>query len=97
MQKIEKIKIKLKKLEPLLKEKFKVKRIGIFGSYARGEAGDKSDLDILVEFCEPVGLFNFLELENFLAQKAGLKVDLIMKDTLKLRIKDRILNEVVYV
>ena len=42
-----------------LKEKFKVKTIGVFGSYVRGEQKKKSDVDVLVEFEEPVGLFEF--------------------------------------
>ena len=91
------IKEKLYKLEYLLKKKFKVKKIGIFGSYLKGEQKKGSDLDLLVEFSEPIGLFDFIGLEDFLTQKLEVKVDLIMKDALKLRIKDRILRDVVYV
>jgi len=57
----------------------------------------KSDLDILVEFSEPIGLFKFVELEDFLSQELNLKVDLVMKDALKPRIKDAILKEAIYV
>lgn len=71
--------------------------IGIFGSYVRGEQKRKSDLDLLVEFSDPPSLFKFVELEDFLSQKLGIKVDLVMKDALKPRIKDSILNEAVYV
>ena len=71
--------------------------IGIFGSYVRGEQKKKSDLDILVEFSEPIGLFKFVELEDFLSQELNLKVDLVMKDALKPRIKDSILKEAIYV
>jgi predicted nucleotidyltransferase len=49
-----------------LREKFKVKTIGVFGSYVRGEQKCSSDVDVLVEFEEPVGLFEFIKLENYL-------------------------------
>ncbi|MEM3505692.1 MAG: nucleotidyltransferase domain-containing protein, partial [Archaeoglobaceae archaeon] len=50
MKNVEEIKKRLEELKPFLKEKFKVKFIGIFGSYVRGEEKKGSDLDILVEF-----------------------------------------------
>jgi hypothetical protein len=84
-------------LKPEVEEKFKVKRIGFFGSYVRGEQKDTSDLDILVDFYEPISLFRFVELEDFLSQQLGVKVDLVMRDALKPRIKDNILNEAIYV
>jgi predicted nucleotidyltransferase len=88
---------RLEQLKPLLADRFKVQTIGIFGSYVRGEQKNKSDLDILVEFSEPIGLFKFVELEDFLSQELNLKVDLVMKDALKPRIKDSILKEAIYV
>ena len=63
----------------------------------RGEQKSSSDLDILVDFFEPISLFRFIELENFLSEKLSVKVDLAMQDALKPRIKDRILNEAIYV
>ncbi len=80
----------------LLKEKFKVKDIGIFGSFSRKEQKPTSDLDILVEFDETIGLFDFIRLKYFLTEIIGVKVDLVMKDTLKPRLKDKILKEVLY-
>ena len=59
------------------------------------ESKRNSDLDILVEFNETIDLFEFIKLENYLTEILGCKVDLVMKDTLKPRIKDRILNEAV--
>jgi len=88
---------RLQLLKPDLKEKFKVKTIGLFGSYAKGEQKEKSDLDILVDFYESISLFRFIELEDFLSQQLGVKVDLVMKDALKSRIKDCILKEAIYV
>jgi predicted nucleotidyltransferase len=51
----------------------------------------------LVDFYEPISLFKFIELEDFLSQHLGVKVDLVMKDALKSRIKDSILKEAIYV
>jgi uncharacterized protein len=95
--KIEEFKPKVEALKPVLAERFKVETIGLFGSYVRGEQKKKSDLDVLVEFSEPISLFKFIELEDFLSDSLGVKVDLVMKDSLKPRIKDSILNEAVYV
>ncbi len=78
-------------------ENYKVKEIGIFGSYVRGEQQEKSDLDILVEFYETIGLFKFVALERYLSQLLGVKVDLVMKSALKPRIGRRILKEVNYI
>ena len=71
-------------------------RIGYFGSSATGRQTDESDLDILVEFSQPIG-WEFFTLEKFLEKEFGLRVDLITKGALKERIKRPILNEVKYV
>ena len=97
MKSLDEIKLQVQALKPVLKKRFKVETIGIFGSYVRGEQKRNSDVDILVEFSDPPSLFEFVELEDFLSQKLGIKVDLVMKDTLKPRIKDSILSEAVYV
>ncbi len=78
---------------PLLKNKYKVKSLEIFGSYIRSEQNPQSDLDLLVTFSEIPGLLKFLELENHLSDKLEVKVDLVMKDSLKPRIGKHILNE----
>jgi len=96
MKGLEEIKRKLAELKPVLREKFKVESIGLFGSYVRGEQKGESDLDVLVEFSEPIGLFEFIELEGFLSDKLEAKVDLVMKKTLKKRIKERIIKEAIY-
>jgi predicted nucleotidyltransferase len=95
--KVESAKKKLRELLPILRERFSIKRIGIFGSYVRGEQRRGSDLDILVDFYETVDLFQLVELEDFLSDELGVKVDLVLQNDLKPRIKDRILGEVVYV
>jgi uncharacterized protein len=86
-------------LKPLLRVKYGVDTIGVFGSYSRGEQTQKSDVDILVTFSEEAypGFFKFLELEEFLAKKLGVKVDLVSKGALKPYIGKRILEEVVMV
>jgi len=80
----------------VLKEKFKVKNLGIFGSFVRGEQKRKSDLDILVEFYETIDLFTFIELKHFLSDLLDINVDLVIKETLKPRIKNNIEKEVIY-
>jgi predicted nucleotidyltransferase len=94
----ERIRAQLEALKPLLKTKFEVENIGFFGSYSRGEQTKKSDVDILVVFKDDahVGFFRFLELEEFLSRRLGVKVDLATKDALKPVLKERILKETVY-
>jgi predicted nucleotidyltransferase len=79
-----------------LRDRYLVKEIGIFGSVARGEQTAASDVDILVEFSEPIGFFAFLDLEDFLTGALGKKVDLVTKRALKPAVKDQILNDAIY-
>ena len=97
MRGLEEIKNKIRESMPIIRDKYKVKTIGVFGSYIRSEQGGDSDIDILVEFYETIDLFTFIELEDFLSETLGVKVDLVMKDTLKPRIRDNILREAVTV
>lgn len=80
----------------VLRERFKVRKIGIFGSFARGEQEATSDIDILVDFREPVSLIDFVALERHLSEILGREVDLVMKSALKPRIGKHILREVRY-
>ncbi|MGC8766346.1 MAG: nucleotidyltransferase family protein [Brevinematia bacterium] len=98
MKSLKEIKEKLKELKPLLKERYKVKEIGIFGSYVRSQRVEKSDLDMLIEFYESaeIGLLEFIHLENFLSDVLGVKVDHVMKKLLKPHIGRHILKEVIY-
>jgi predicted nucleotidyltransferase len=97
MQDVEGIKRTLSRHKAELKKKFKVKTIGVFGSYVRGEQKRGSDVDVLVEFEEPVGLFAFMDLEFYLSDLLGVKVDLVSKKALKPYIGEYIKREVVYV
>ncbi|MBM4249085.1 MAG: nucleotidyltransferase family protein [Euryarchaeota archaeon] len=85
----------LRKHKPLLRKKFKVRKIGIFGSYVRGEQSKKSDVDILVDFSEPIG-WEIVDLKELLEDALGLKVDLVVARALKPRLAAGILKEVVY-
>lgn len=79
---------------PLLTEHYGVASLGLFGSYVRGEARPDSDLDILVRFHQTPGLLRFIELENYLSDLLGVRVDLVMVEALKPHIGQRILAEV---
>ncbi len=95
MSEIERIKSKIEKSMPILTGRYKVKTIGIFGSYVRGKQKKRSDIDILVEFEEVPGLLTFLEVENYLSDILNIKVDLVMKDALKPVIGKHILKEAI--
>jgi predicted nucleotidyltransferase len=99
MKSIGQVNQQLERLKPVLEEKFHVTTIGVFGSYSRGEQTKKSDVDVLVEFAEDahIGLLKYVELEIFLTEQLGIKVDLVARGGLKPSLKDRILSEVVYV
>lgn len=82
---------------PFLRQKYNVKRLGIFGSVVRDEQKKESDIDMLVEFASPIGFFDFIRLENFLAETLNQRVDLVTKKALKRAIKNDILKEIIYV
>ncbi len=88
---------KIKAKKPYLSKRYRVKELGIFGSYLHREEKASSDLDLLVEFDKPIGLFDFIRLENELTGILGIKVDLVMKDSLKPRIKDKVMSEALYI
>ncbi len=78
---------------PALAEQYQVATLEVFGSYVRHEEKTKSDLDILVTFNKPPSLLKFIRLENHLSEILGVKVDLVLKDSLKPAIGERILSE----
>jgi predicted nucleotidyltransferase len=80
-----------------LQERFGVKSLALFGSAARGEAGIASDVDLLVEFDRPVGLLEFIDLKDFLEKLLGRKVDLGTPQSLKPRLRERVLREAIRV
>lgn len=79
-----------------LEQKYKVKSIAFFGSYAREEQKEGSDIDILVEFTEPVG-FLFFHLADYLEEILKVKVDLLTPDGIKSNRRKYIMENLIYV
>jgi len=78
-------------------DEFGVRSIALFGSYARGEARRDSDIDVLVEFNRPVGLFEFARLKLYLEKLFGREVDLVTPEALRKEMRDDILREAFHV
>lgn len=79
----------------MLAERYSVEKLEVFGSYVRAEQKKNSDLDVLVTFKEAPSLLTFIAIENYLSDLLGVKVDLVMKDSLKPRIGKNILREAI--
>jgi len=83
--------------EPEIRQRFGVAKIGIFGSFVRGEERPDSDVDVLVTFRKGKETFdNYMDCKFYLEDLFGRRVDLIMKGAIKKRLKPFILGEVVY-
>ena len=91
---LDEIKKLLSDYKSVLKDKYHLNTLGVFGSFVRSEQADDSDLDILVDFTAPISLFEFIEMEEELSQILGVKVDLVSRNALKPYIGKRILGEV---
>jgi uncharacterized protein len=87
----------LRQQKQTLAERYGVESLEVFGSYVRGEQKADSDLDVLVTFREEPSLLTFIRIENDLSDALGVKVDLVMKDSLKPTIGENILREAVAV
>jgi hypothetical protein len=79
----------------LLKEKYKVSKIGIFGSFAREENTNESDIDIIVSM--PSDFDNYYDLKEFLEQQLNLEIDLALEKNIRNLIRKKIQDEVIYV
>ena len=90
---LEKLLVKLRGMLPTLRAQYRVHTLEVFGSFVRGEERADSDLDLLVTFDEVPTLFRFVALENYLSDSLDIKVDLVMKDSLKPNIGKYILEE----
>ncbi len=80
-----------------LRRQFGIRKMGIFGSYSRGEQRQKSDLDVLAEFEAVPSIFELLRAEKYLSEQLGIKVDLIYSPGLKARFKRAISADLVVV
>ena len=97
MTTVEEIVEKLATLKPELKKLYKVREMGLFGSWVRGEQNAKSDLDVLVEFEEGADLFDWIGLELHLEDIFGCPVDVVSHNTLRPELKDTVLEHMVKV
>ena len=86
----------LRALQPMLADRFHVRRLGYFGSFATGQPRADSDVDVLVEFSQPLG-WEFFELEEVLENALQRRVDLVTPEALKPQLRARILAEVRYI
>ena len=80
-----------------LQQQYSVKTLGVFGSYARREATESSDLDVLVEFDGELTFDKYMNLKFFIEDLFNRKVDLVIKEDIKPQIKKQILKETIYV
>ena len=92
---LEKILEVLRQQIPMLAERYSVETLEVFGSYGRSEQKKDSDLDVLVTFKEDPSLLTYIAIENYLSDLLGIKVDLVMKDSLKPKIGQQILREAI--
>jgi uncharacterized protein len=96
MKTLDELKQILSQNKLLLQEHYQVTQLGIFGSYARGEQTPESGVDVLIDYEQAPTLFKLVELRDFLSSLTGLRVDVVTKNGLKPRIRERVLSEVVY-
>jgi hypothetical protein len=94
-QTLDQVRAALRDVLPAVRGKYHVSSLAVFGSYVRQAATESSDVDVLVTFSDPPGLLRFVELESFLSARLGIKVDLVMREALKPRIRQRVLAEAV--
>lgn len=85
----------LRRFQAEARQRYRAEIVGVFGSYARGEAGRRSDLDVLVRFLEGASLFELVGLADFLEENLGLKVDVVSERALRPNLRERILGEII--
>jgi len=87
--------LKLKELKPTITARYKVKEIGLFGSFVRGEQKENSDIDLLTEFDENADLFDLIGLELYLEDMFKRAVDIVPKQALRAELRETVLQQVV--
>lgn len=80
-----------------IKEKYKVEKIGLFGSFVRGVQKPGSDIDVLVRFRDDADLFDLVGLALFLEKKLEQKVDVVPEAALRYELRESVLEQVAYV
>jgi predicted nucleotidyltransferase len=96
MYTLEKIIQTLRTHKPSLQEKYPISQLGVFGSYARGEATENSDIDIAVEIIGPMGL-NFVAMADEIEELFGIKVDVVPKRSIKADYLPYVERDIIYV
>ena len=96
MQTLNEIKSKLTVLKPILQEKYPLDKIAIFGSYARNEQTEESDVDLMVEFNNKIGI-GFITMSNEIEDYLGVETDVLTKNSMKPRFFNLIENDLIYV
>ncbi len=95
MKTLEEIVETIKDLKEEIEKRYKAEIIGVFGSFARGEQKETSDVDILVDFQKDATLIDFTGLSIFLEEKLGIRVDVVPKNSVREELKEKINQEVV--
>ena len=95
MKTLDEVITQLRRLEPELRQRYPIRELGIFGSYVRGQQTEDSDVDVLVDLNDDIGLLGLAGLQCDLSEALGLKVDLVMRDAVKRGLATRILSEAV--
>lgn len=96
MKTLDEIKAKISESRDTLTERYGIKIIGIFGSHARGEQKKRSDLDLLAEIEKPISLLELVGAEIYLSEILKTKVDLVPKEDIREELKEKILEETIY-
>lgn len=97
MKKLVEIQAILSQVKSLIQEKYHISELGIFGDYVKGEVNENSQVNILIDYQEPPSLLDLVDMEYYLSDLLKLKADVISKNGLKGKRKEKILSEVIYV
>lgn len=97
MKNLQEIKAILGQVKSLVQEKYQISELGIFGDYVKGEVKENSQVNILIDYTEPLSLLDLVDMEYYLSDLLKVKADVISKNGLKGKRRERILSEVIYV
>ena len=87
--------LRLQELKPVLKQRFRINSLELFGSYTRGEQTEESDIDLLVDFTSEADLFDLMGLAQYLEEELKCKVDLIPKNALRQELRETVFRKAV--